>query len=179
MDVQVTQTECGVSIAGAAWVVLLVPIYYANSAGAFELAPVNVVTRGRVVEWHASTDDAQSFDVLPATCGLAGSGGRIDQHFLVIPDEEWGLVQLRIDGPGLPLFPDGNPVVQWPPIAWADAALVTPAMVLADFNGDGFVNADDIDTFIMLFDAGSPAADFNCDGFVNGADFDAFAEVMP
>ncbi|MBL8760534.1 MAG: hypothetical protein JNL50_04460 [Phycisphaerae bacterium] len=46
----------------------------------------------------------------------------------------------------------------------------------ADFNADGFVNADDYDAFAEAFDAADLAADFNADGFVNGDDYDAFAE---
>lgn len=45
----------------------------------------------------------------------------------------------------------------------------------ADFDHNGFVNADDYDAFAVLFDVADPAADFNGDGFVNGNDYDEFA----
>ncbi|MFO0835261.1 MAG: hypothetical protein U0638_09835 [Phycisphaerales bacterium] len=46
----------------------------------------------------------------------------------------------------------------------------------ADFDLNGFVNADDYDVFAELFDAADPTADFNADGFVNGNDYDEFAD---
>ncbi|MCC6970236.1 MAG: hypothetical protein IT434_08445 [Phycisphaerales bacterium] len=46
----------------------------------------------------------------------------------------------------------------------------------ADFDLNGFVNADDYDLFAELFDAADPSADFNADGFVNGNDYDEFAD---
>jgi hypothetical protein len=48
----------------------------------------------------------------------------------------------------------------------------------ADLNDDGFVNADDYDTFAQAFEDGSPDADVNQDGYVNGDDYDAFAEAF-
>ena len=44
----------------------------------------------------------------------------------------------------------------------------------ADFNDDGFVNGDDFDEFVALFEYGDPNADYNGDLFVNGDDFDQF-----
>jgi len=44
----------------------------------------------------------------------------------------------------------------------------------ADFNDDGFVNGDDFDEFVALFEAGDPGADYNGDTFVTGDDFDEF-----
>ena len=54
----------------------------------------------------------------------------------------------------------------------------TPPSCPADFNGDGFVNGDDYDSFAELFDIADPGADFNGDGFVNGDDYDAFASAF-
>ncbi|MFO0834241.1 MAG: hypothetical protein U0638_04665 [Phycisphaerales bacterium] len=45
----------------------------------------------------------------------------------------------------------------------------------SDFNGDGFVNGDDYDLFVDVFDAGGQSSDLNLDGFVNGDDYDVFA----
>lgn len=43
-----------------------------------------------------------------------------------------------------------------------------------DVNYDGFVNGDDFDLFVSLFEAGNIQADFNGDGFVTGDDYDSF-----
>ncbi len=48
----------------------------------------------------------------------------------------------------------------------------------SDFNGDGFVNGDDYDAYVLAFEAGDLPADFNGDGFVNGDDFDGFAAAF-
>jgi len=45
-----------------------------------------------------------------------------------------------------------------------------------DYNGDGYVNGNDYDYFVLLFEAGDQAADANADGYVNGNDYDQFAE---
>ncbi len=45
-----------------------------------------------------------------------------------------------------------------------------------DHNGDGYVNGNDYDYFVLLFEAGDQAADANADGYVNGNDYDQFAE---
>jgi hypothetical protein len=44
----------------------------------------------------------------------------------------------------------------------------------ADVTGDGFVNGDDFDTYMIWFDLGAEEADIDHNGFVNGDDFDAF-----
>jgi hypothetical protein len=44
----------------------------------------------------------------------------------------------------------------------------------ADYNGDGFVDGIDYDTFNNDFEGGNPAADYNGDGFVDGIDYDTF-----
>ena len=44
----------------------------------------------------------------------------------------------------------------------------------ADIDGNGFVNGDDFDAFVLEFELGTPAADFNNDCFTNGQDFDEF-----
>ncbi len=44
----------------------------------------------------------------------------------------------------------------------------------SDYNGDGFVNGIDFDSFIYEFVYGTAAADYNGDGFTNGVDFDQF-----
>lgn len=48
----------------------------------------------------------------------------------------------------------------------------------ADFNGNGFINGDDFDSFTLAFVAGNLAADFNGDGFVNGDDYDGFVDAF-
>lgn len=47
-------------------------------------------------------------------------------------------------------------------------------VIPADFDQNGFVNGDDFDSFVALFEAGDPGADFDQNGFVNGDDFDSF-----
>jgi len=47
---------------------------------------------------------------------------------------------------------------------------------IADFDHDGFVNGEDFDAYVAVFEAGSISADANHDGFVTGEDFDLFAE---
>ncbi len=44
----------------------------------------------------------------------------------------------------------------------------------SDFDGNGFVNGEDFDAFLLAFEAGDPSADFDRNGFVTGEDFDAF-----
>jgi len=44
----------------------------------------------------------------------------------------------------------------------------------ADFDLNNFVNGDDFDAFVALFEQGDAAADFDRNGFVNGDDYDAF-----
>lgn len=44
----------------------------------------------------------------------------------------------------------------------------------ADFDGNGFVNGEDFDSFVTLFEAGDFGADIDGNGFVTGDDFDFF-----
>ncbi len=44
----------------------------------------------------------------------------------------------------------------------------------ADLNKDCFLNGDDYDAFVLLFEAGDTGSDYNDDGFVTGDDFDLF-----
>lgn len=55
-----------------------------------------------------------------------------------------------------------------------DYSLTLPSMNRADFNGDGFVNFEDFDAFVVAFESGLANADFNGDGFLTFEDFDAF-----
>ncbi len=57
-------------------------------------------------------------------------------------------------------------------------AWTAPVIILADFNGDGFVTGEDFDAFVSAFELGSITADFNKDGFVTGEDFDAYVEAF-
>jgi len=52
------------------------------------------------------------------------------------------------------------------------------ATCFADFDCNGFVNGDDFDTFVVLFEAGNPDSDVDGNGFPNGDDFDAFAAAF-
>jgi len=44
----------------------------------------------------------------------------------------------------------------------------------ADFDQNSFVNGDDFDAFVALFEFGDPGADWDRNTFVNGDDFDGF-----
>ncbi len=44
----------------------------------------------------------------------------------------------------------------------------------SDFDMNGFVNGEDFDQFVFLFEQGDPGADFDENTFVNGDDFDQF-----
>ncbi|MCG3122144.1 MAG: hypothetical protein GIKADHBN_00522 [Phycisphaerales bacterium] len=46
----------------------------------------------------------------------------------------------------------------------------------ADVDCSGFVDTEDFDRFVLLFEAGDPAADFDLSGFVDTDDFDRFVE---
>lgn len=48
----------------------------------------------------------------------------------------------------------------------------------SDFNGDGFVTADDFDAYVAAFVEGDAAADFNNDGFVTADDYDAYVDAF-
>ena len=54
--------------------------------------------------------------------------------------------------------------------------------ILADFNGDGFLDFFDYDAFVACFEgAGCPegrTADFNGDGFVDFADYGEFVAAF-
>jgi hypothetical protein len=56
------------------------------------------------------------------------------------------------------------------------------ASCLADFNGDGFIDFSDFDSYVSCFEgSGCPSgtsADFNSDGFVDFTDFDAFVSAF-
>ncbi len=47
---------------------------------------------------------------------------------------------------------------------------------VSDFDGNGFVNGDDFDAFVILFEAGDLGADIDGNTFVNGDDFDYFVQ---
>jgi len=47
---------------------------------------------------------------------------------------------------------------------------------VADFDRNQFVNGEDFDAFIAVFESGEPSADVNHDTFVTGEDFDFFVE---
>ncbi len=48
----------------------------------------------------------------------------------------------------------------------------------ADFDSNGFVNGDDFDTFVQMFELGDESADIDSNGFVNGDDFDTFTVLF-
>ncbi|HLO41315.1 MAG TPA: right-handed parallel beta-helix repeat-containing protein [Phycisphaerales bacterium] len=52
------------------------------------------------------------------------------------------------------------------------------ALCVADFNRSGFVDTDDFDSFIAMFEMGAMTADVDGSGFVDGDDFDAFVTAF-
>lgn len=60
-------------------------------------------------------------------------------------------------------------------MGWSE--LIVDLWCRSDFNHDGFVNGDDLDEFVVEFQAGGRYADQDRNGFVNGDDFDAFADL--
>ncbi len=48
----------------------------------------------------------------------------------------------------------------------------------ADYDRNGFVNGDDFDAFVTVFEAGAANADHDGNGFVNGDDFDAYVAAF-
>ena len=45
---------------------------------------------------------------------------------------------------------------------------------VGDFNVDGGVDGQDIEAFILAWEAGGGSADVNCDGGIDGGDIEAF-----
>ena len=62
-----------------------------------------------------------------------------------------------------------------PGIANASASL---RRCVADFDGSGFVDFADFDTFVQAFENGLPSSDTNNDGFLDFSDFDAFVSAF-
>lgn len=58
------------------------------------------------------------------------------------------------------------------------ATLTAATTPHADYNGDGFVNANDFRDFLSDFVAGSPWADFSQDGFLDFWDYTDFVEAV-
>ncbi len=62
---------------------------------------------------------------------------------------------------------------------WVSWSLnVTGSPCPADVDGSGFVDINDFDTFVGLFESGSALADFDRTGFVDIEDFDAFVHAF-
>ncbi len=53
-------------------------------------------------------------------------------------------------------------------------SLSAPATCLADFNCDGGVDGQDVESYFLVWESGSAAADVNADGGVDGADVEFF-----
>jgi hypothetical protein len=54
--------------------------------------------------------------------------------------------------------------------------VVSLALCPGDFNCDGGVDGQDIDSFFGTWESGLPAADVNADGGIDGGDVSAFFE---
>lgn len=175
MDVETFPNLCGITIRGAAVVTVLVRVFFTDTAPSFAVDQFASVPRGIVVESHAVPATARRVNPLPIATGLVGDGGSVDVYLTVTPDDD-GLITLVM----WPTRP-AQDVATWQPAAWdawTGAPIACPWPHLGDFNGDGFVNGEDLDLFAALFVQGDPLADVDCDGFVTGADFDEFAAAF-
>jgi hypothetical protein len=72
-------------------------------------------------------------------------------------------------GGGDPMSPDQGYVV---------SMYLGNVLCPADFDGSGFVDADDFNAFNDAFTNGENSADFDCSGFVDGDDFSAFSAAF-
>lgn len=55
-------------------------------------------------------------------------------------------------------------------------AVEQPVPCPADLDGNGYVNGEDVDAFLLYFSTGNPLADFDRNGFTNGDDFAPFMD---
>lgn len=70
----------------------------------------------------------------------------------------------------------GNPVVavSFERLTRVPATCIAPPACIADFNQDGGVDGQDIESFFVAWEAGDAAGDINQDGGVDGGDVEAF-----
>jgi hypothetical protein len=85
---------------------------------------------------------------------------------------------LAYDKTGLPVisFVERNNRQIW--IAYDPPLLTTPSTPAGDFNGDGFVDAGDLDDWTIGIAGGSVAGDADADGDSDGADFLAWQRTL-
>ena len=102
-----------------------------------------------------------------ATGGAADAINNVEQ--VLVPSPQTGAWLVKISAPAVNVGTQGYGLV----ITGAVADLCP-----ADFNGDGFVDFFDYDTFVAAFEAGDPFADFNADGFSDFFDYDGYVEAF-
>ena len=83
----------------------------------------------------------------------------------------WELVSVS----GLSL--DGSAMTGWGNFDGQARAFYV-SLCRADFDGDGFVSAIDLDEFVTAFDFGESSADFDRDGFIAGTDLDLYVQAF-
>ena len=73
---------------------------------------------------------------------------------------------------------NGYPNPQWGYIwnSWV-GQFFEGAQCAGDFDGNGFINGTDYDTYVGFFEEGGHQADFDHDGFVNSIDFDLYVNA--
>lgn len=88
--------------------------------------------------------------------------------------DAWGICRVTrvrvVSFNGLPVGVTTYDASPW--ITWQHRDAYGPQTT--DLNADGFVNGDDLDAFMIAFEAGCPCADFDGNGFVNGDDVDLY-----
>ncbi len=148
------------------------PALAPHAISGFGSGPVYITGSGDVV-WIADTDNPDTADV-----ALMLNGTPVLVEGQVIDGET--VTSINTGEHGFSVSPAGNQIIVRAVISNAfgdyNTVLLIDVVCPADFNGDGFINGDDFDEFVVLFEAGDPAADVNGDTFVTGEDFDYFAD---
>jgi hypothetical protein len=105
--------------------------------------------------------------------GVSTPGGTSDAinnvEQILVPSPQVGAWLVKISAPAVNVGTQGYGLV-----ITGGVATLCPA----DFNGDGFVDFFDYDSFVEAFEAGNPFADFNADGFIDFFDYDGYVEAF-
>lgn len=105
--------------------------------------------------------------------GVSANGGtpdainNLEQVLFNAPQP--GAWLIRVQAPAVNVGPQGFGLVVSGPIE---------ALCPADFNGDGFVDFFDYDSFVIAFEVGDLFADFNGDGFTDFFDYDDYVTAF-
>ncbi len=126
-----------------------------SSLGSVRIVGFGIISLGGLLEVIIPSN-------LPPACGSEGNA--VSAPYLVGEFNETVLPQ-----------PETGRTVE---LAYAPSSVRLTAGSAADFNGDGFLDFTDFDSFVAGFETNVPAADFNGDGFIDFTDFDGFVVVF-